>query len=163
MDDSLVEGVDVGGCAEPGPAPGLVAEYLGLAFFELLDAGMQPVVAFVGGEQVGLQRRQGDGRTGAAAGSGRASPQVTEQRLSGACRREPAVTSAAPGEELRQDRWREIARSDPSLEQPPAQVREQMRAAKCCLIFVLIRARPAHYRAAPLTQELRDLWLRCGG
>ena len=49
--DLVVERVDVGGCAEPGFAPGLVAERLGQAFFELLDAGGEPesaVVALVG-------------------------------------------------------------------------------------------------------------------
>src|ERR1017187_5847323 len=54
-------------------------------------------------------------------------PQVAEQRLSGTRRREPAATSAPPGEELLEDRRREIARSETSLEQPPAEVREQMR------------------------------------
>ena len=37
--DLLVEGVDVGGRAEPGFAPGLLAERLGQAFLELPDAG----------------------------------------------------------------------------------------------------------------------------
>ncbi len=37
--DRVVEGVDAGGCAEPRFAPGLLAERLGLAFLELLDAG----------------------------------------------------------------------------------------------------------------------------
>jgi hypothetical protein len=53
--DLLVEGVDVGRGAEPGGAPSVLAQRLGEAFFEVLDAGVQPVGAFVGGEQVGLQ------------------------------------------------------------------------------------------------------------
>ena len=61
-----------GGRAEPGLAPGPVAEYLGQAVFELLDAGLQPDGALAGGEQAGVQRRPGDGRAGAAAGRGRA-------------------------------------------------------------------------------------------
>ena len=39
MGDLLAEGVDVSGRAEPGFAPGLLAERLGQAFFELPDAG----------------------------------------------------------------------------------------------------------------------------
>ena len=62
--DLLVEGVDVGGRAEPGFAPRLLAERFGQAVFELLDAGVEPDRAFVGGEQVGLQRGPGDGRAG---------------------------------------------------------------------------------------------------
>ena len=53
--DLLAEGVDVGGRAEPGFPPGLLAEGFGEAFLELLDAGVEPGRAFVGGEQVGLQ------------------------------------------------------------------------------------------------------------
>jgi hypothetical protein len=60
-DDTGVEVVDVGGRAEPGLAPGPLAERLGQALFELLDAGGEPEGAFVGGEQVRLQRRPGDG------------------------------------------------------------------------------------------------------
>ena len=71
MGDLLVEGVDVGGRAEPGFAPGLLAERLGQALFELPDAGGEPGCAFMGGEQVGLQRGAGDGRAGGAAGGGR--------------------------------------------------------------------------------------------
>ncbi len=67
MHDLLVEGVDVGGCAEPGLAPGLLAERFGEALFELLDSGVEPDGAFVGGEQVGLQRGPRDARTGAVA------------------------------------------------------------------------------------------------
>ena len=51
----LAEGVDVGGDAEPGLAPGLLTECLGQAFLELPDAGVEPDGALVGGEQVGLQ------------------------------------------------------------------------------------------------------------
>ena len=39
MRDLLVEGVDVGWGSESGFAPGLVAERLGEAFFQVLDAG----------------------------------------------------------------------------------------------------------------------------
>ena len=68
--DLVVERVDVGGGAEPGFAPGLVAERFGQAFFELLDAGDEPESALVGGEQVSLQGCPGDGRAGSG---GRAS------------------------------------------------------------------------------------------
>ncbi len=73
MADLLGEGVEVGGRAEPGLAPGLLAEGFGEAFFELPDAGVQPERAFVRGEQVGLQRGAGDARPGGlvAAGGGR--------------------------------------------------------------------------------------------
>ncbi len=67
MRDLLVEGVDVGWGAESGFAPGLVAERPGEAFFQVLDAGAEPAGAFVGGEQVGLQRGSGDGKPGAVA------------------------------------------------------------------------------------------------
>jgi len=50
-----VELVDVGVRAEPGLAPDLLAERLGQALFKLLDAGVEPEGALVGGEQVGLQ------------------------------------------------------------------------------------------------------------
>ena len=53
--DLLLEGVGVGGGAEPGFPPGLLAERFGEASFQLLDAGVEPQGAFVGGEQVGLQ------------------------------------------------------------------------------------------------------------
>ena len=39
MGDLLAEGIDVSGRAKPGFAPGLLAERLGQAFFELPDAG----------------------------------------------------------------------------------------------------------------------------
>jgi hypothetical protein len=68
--DLLVEGVDVGWCAETGLSPGLLAEGIGEAFLEVLDAGVEPVGTFVCGEQVGLQRGSGDCRTGALAGGG---------------------------------------------------------------------------------------------
>ena len=55
MGDLLAEGVDVGGGAEPGFLPGLLAESFGEPFLELLDAGAEAGRAFVGGEQVGLQ------------------------------------------------------------------------------------------------------------
>jgi len=48
--DFLVQGVDAGGGAEAGLAPGLLTEYPGEAFFELLDAGGEPDGAFVGAE-----------------------------------------------------------------------------------------------------------------
>ena len=59
------------GAREPGLAPGLFAERLGQAFFQLPDAGVQPDGALVGGEQVGLQGGPGDGGPGAAAGGRR--------------------------------------------------------------------------------------------
>jgi integrase len=62
--DLLLQGVDVGGRAEPGFAPGLLAERFGQAFFELADAGGEPQRPFVGGEQVGLQGRPGDAGAG---------------------------------------------------------------------------------------------------
>ena len=68
--DLLVEGVDVGGVAEPGLAPGVLAEGLGEPVFEVLDSGVEPCGAFVRGEQVGLQRGSGDRRAGALAGGG---------------------------------------------------------------------------------------------
>jgi hypothetical protein len=69
--DLLVEGVDIGRGAEPGFAPGVLAERVGQAFFEVLDSGVESGGAFVGGEQVGLQRGSGDCRAGVCAGSGR--------------------------------------------------------------------------------------------
>ena len=53
--DLLVEGVDVGGRAEPGLVPGLLAERFGQPFLELADAGGEPDGALAGGEQVRLQ------------------------------------------------------------------------------------------------------------
>jgi hypothetical protein len=61
----LVEGVDVGGCAEPGGVPGVLAGGLGQPLFEVLDSAVEPGGAVVGGEQVGLQRGSGDRRAGA--------------------------------------------------------------------------------------------------
>ena len=66
--DRVVEGVDVCGCAEPGFLPGLLAERLGQALFELLDTSGEPEGTFVGGEQVRLQGGPGDGRAGAVGG-----------------------------------------------------------------------------------------------
>jgi hypothetical protein len=66
--DLLAEGVDVGGGAEPGLAPGLVAESFGQAFFQVLDAGGEPDGAFVCCEEISLQRGPGDSGTGAVAG-----------------------------------------------------------------------------------------------
>jgi hypothetical protein len=71
MGGFLGEGVDVSWRAEPGFAPGLLAERAGQAVLELADAGGHPCRAFTGGEQVGLQRGAGDGRPGGAAGGGR--------------------------------------------------------------------------------------------
>ncbi|MFD1538731.1 hypothetical protein [Nonomuraea guangzhouensis] len=50
MSDLLVEGVDVGGRAEPGLAPDMLAEQLGQAFLKLLDADVESDGAFVGGK-----------------------------------------------------------------------------------------------------------------
>ena len=66
--DLLVEGVDVGRGAEPGLAPGVLAECLGQAFLQVLDARVEPGGTFVRGEQVGLQRGLGDRRPGGCAG-----------------------------------------------------------------------------------------------
>jgi hypothetical protein len=71
VSDLLVQGVDVGGCAEPGFALGLLADRLGQALFELADAGGQPHRAFVGGEQVCLQGCPGDTGPGCAVTGGR--------------------------------------------------------------------------------------------
>ena len=66
--DLLVQGVDVGRGAQPGLAPGVLTECFGEALLEVLDASVQPGGAFVGGEQVGLQRGSGDRRAGVFAG-----------------------------------------------------------------------------------------------
>jgi hypothetical protein len=58
--DLLVEGVDVGGGAQAGLAPGVLAQCGGETLFEMLDASVKPGGAFVGGEEVGLQRGSGD-------------------------------------------------------------------------------------------------------
>ena len=68
--DVVAEGVDVGGRAEPGVAPGLLAEHLGQAVFELLDTGIEPDRPLVGGEQVSLQRCPGHGRAGPSPAAG---------------------------------------------------------------------------------------------
>ena len=65
--DLLGEGVDVGWGAEAGLAPGVLTECFREALLEVLDAGVQPGGAFVGGEQVGLQRGSGDRRVGGSA------------------------------------------------------------------------------------------------
>jgi hypothetical protein len=64
--DLLVQGVDVSWGAEPGLAPGLFTERFGEALLEVLDVSMEPGGAFVGGEQVGLQRGSGDRQARAA-------------------------------------------------------------------------------------------------
>ena len=64
MGDFLAEGVDAGGCAEPGFTPRLFAERIGQPLLELPDAGAEPDGAFVGGEQVSLQGCAGDGGAG---------------------------------------------------------------------------------------------------
>ena len=61
VDDLLVEGVDVGGRAESGFAPGVLAKSFRKTFLKLLDSAAEPGSAFVGGEQVGLQGCPGDG------------------------------------------------------------------------------------------------------
>ena len=70
MADLLGEGVEVGGHAEAGLAPGLLAECFGGAFLELPGARVQAERAFVGGEQVGLQRGAGDARPGGVVADG---------------------------------------------------------------------------------------------
>ncbi len=64
-DDALVELVDVGGCAQTGLAPALLAERLGESPLQMLDASGEPDGTFVCGEQVGLQRRATDDRSDA--------------------------------------------------------------------------------------------------
>ena len=64
-DDALVELVDVRGCAEPGLLPRLLAERLGEALFELVDAAGETSDALLCVEQVGLQGRAGDRGPGA--------------------------------------------------------------------------------------------------
>jgi hypothetical protein len=59
VSDFLAEGLDVGGGAEPGLAPGLVAEIFGQAFFQVMDAGAEPVGTFVCCEEVSLAARSG--------------------------------------------------------------------------------------------------------
>src|SRR5580692_1902997 len=71
MGDFPGERVDVGGGAEPGFPPCLLAEGLGEPFLELLYAGGQAGCALVGGEQVCLQRFPCDGRAGRGSGCGR--------------------------------------------------------------------------------------------
>ncbi len=68
VDDLLVEGVDVGGRAESGFAPRLLAEGFRQAFLELPDPAVEPGGAVRGGKQVGLQGCQGNTRPVAAAG-----------------------------------------------------------------------------------------------
>jgi hypothetical protein len=72
LGDLVVQRVGVGGRAEAGLLPGLLAERLGEAFFELPDACVEAGGALVRGEQVGLQRRAGDGGAGGFACGGRA-------------------------------------------------------------------------------------------
>ena len=50
----LLEPVDVVGGAEAGLVPGLLAEELGQALFELAGSGVEADRALLGGEQVGL-------------------------------------------------------------------------------------------------------------
>jgi len=59
MADLLGEGVEVGGHAGPGLAPGLLAECFGEAFLELPDARVQPERAFVCGGAGRLAARRG--------------------------------------------------------------------------------------------------------
>jgi hypothetical protein len=59
MGDPLMERVDVDRGTKPGLAPGLFAECLGQSLFQVLDPGVEPDGAFVGGEQVDLQRCPG--------------------------------------------------------------------------------------------------------
>src|SRR5450759_3345111 len=67
--DLLVEGVEVDRDAEPGLAPGLLAECFGQAGLQLPDPAGQPDGSFAGGEQVGVQRGAVDARP--LAGPGR--------------------------------------------------------------------------------------------
>jgi hypothetical protein len=69
--DLLVEVVDVGGGGESGLAPGLLAECVGQALFQLPDPAGEPGGALAGGEQVGVQRGAGDRRSECLSGGGR--------------------------------------------------------------------------------------------
>ena len=71
VDDFLVQDVDVGGRAEPGFTPCLLAECFGEPLFELPVPGVEPDGAFAGGEQVRLQGRAGDSRARGGPGGGR--------------------------------------------------------------------------------------------
>ncbi|HET9895549.1 MAG TPA: hypothetical protein VFQ44_11535 [Streptosporangiaceae bacterium] len=68
MGDFPGERVDVGGGAEPGFPPCLLAEGLGEPLLKLLYAGGQADCALVSGEQVCLQRFPCDGRAGCGSG-----------------------------------------------------------------------------------------------
>jgi hypothetical protein len=68
--DFLVEGIDVGWGTETGLAPGLFTESLGQPLFQVVDSGVEPDGAFVGGEQVGVQRGSADRRVDAVTGGG---------------------------------------------------------------------------------------------
>ena len=67
----LGEAAGIGGDAEPGLMPGLLAERFGQAVFELPYAAGEPERALVGGGQVGLQRSVGDARPAGLAVCGR--------------------------------------------------------------------------------------------
>ena len=67
--DPALERVDVGGGAEPGFPPGVLAEEAGQPAFELLDAGGEPGGSLLGVEQVGLQG--GAARGGPGSGGSR--------------------------------------------------------------------------------------------
>lgn len=56
------------GAPSPDSRQALVAERLGQALFQVLDAGVEPDGAFVRGEQAGPQRGPGGGRASAVAG-----------------------------------------------------------------------------------------------
>ena len=67
--DLLVEGIDVGGGAEPGLAPGLFTERFGQPFLQLMDAGAEPGDSLVGSQQIRLQRGSGDRGAGVLTGN----------------------------------------------------------------------------------------------
>jgi len=67
----LGEAAGIGGRGEPGLLPGLLAERLGQAVFELPDAAGEPESPLVGGGQVGLQGGAGDARPAGLAACGR--------------------------------------------------------------------------------------------
>ena len=54
--DALVEGVDVGGGAEPGLVPGLFTERFGQPLLQLLDARAEPGDSLLCSQQIRLQR-----------------------------------------------------------------------------------------------------------
>jgi hypothetical protein len=66
--DALVEGVDVGGCAEPGFTPGVFTERFRQPLLQLLNTRAEPGGSLAGGEQIRLQRAAYDRWAGVLVG-----------------------------------------------------------------------------------------------